>query len=149
MNEININLAKELEELNLLIVDSRRLLSIVQKLIIESERKKAWVIAQLFGSSFLPRRSRFHGQNEIALLVREAKSLCRIMKRNYKNSNINFELESIDNYLTFFVPSPFRSIIKYHKIRLLKKELNKFSVELEGEIDMLEKKELELEKLNS
>lgn len=130
---------KEIQKLNDLIIDSRELLSIFQKIRIESARSKGWILGDLLGSSIFTIQSKYNSQSKIYELVKDAKTKSISYQKNRKAIDLNFELSNF-NYITeTLISPPLVNLLQYRKVSKLKKDIIKYSEELEKEIELLEK----------
>ncbi len=132
---------KEIQKLNDLIIDSRELLSIFQKIRIESARSKGWILGDLLGASIFTIQSKYNSQSKIHELVKDAKTKSIGYQESRKALDLNFELSNFTYITDYLISSSLANLIQYSKISQLKKDIIKHSEELEKEIELLEKEE--------
>jgi len=138
INEERKVIQDKLFNISELIIGSRQLLSILQRIKIEIERSKGLILGNFFRSSLFTTESKHHSQSNIQELIKDAKRKSSELKNYQSILDLKFEL-SIFN---FFISS----LSQYEKVVFLRKDVDKHLIKLEEEISLLEEEEEALER---
>lgn len=141
------NARKQLDQVSQSIIESRKLLTIIQKVQIESNRAKGWALANIFGTGLFTRQSKFNSFDRIEVLLKEAKSQHKLITGLVSYPDLTLGVSTFSYFTDVFINNSLASLFQHNKVRKLAKESALFASKLDDFILLLEAKELELQKV--
>lgn len=145
-NEERKIIQDKLLKISELIIGSRHLLSILQKIKIETQRSKGWIFGSFFGASRFTMGAKHQSRSNIQELIKDAKRKSSDLKSCQNILDLKFELSILNQFTDLFISTPIASLSQYQMVNKLRKDVDKYLIKLEEEITLLEEEEEVLSK---